>query len=85
MTEGEFKKRFKDAFFELPKDSDRNKVHAFYMQTKGLIAIDEAKKEFLNVLPYNEEYPFEDREIGDNADDLRELAKLIKKWFGDKK
>jgi hypothetical protein len=79
MTEGEFKKRFKDAFFELPKDSARNKVHAFYMQTKGLIAIDEAEKELFVFL---KKYVTSGRSLDENWL-LDQYDKWTTKWFGE--
>lgn len=43
--------------------------------------LDEMKKEFYDILWFDEEYPLHDREVGDLIDDLNSLLKLCNKWF----
>jgi hypothetical protein len=45
--------------------------------------LEEAKAEFLAINPFQEDYPHYDREIGDLSDDMQELSKWLKKWFGE--
>lgn len=88
MTDEKLKTKLMDAFQELPEDNDRNKIHALYIQTKGLLAIAEAKKDYptatnMKKLPKPpKDMSLDDKIARVQLELFHERVEWYKRWFG---